>query len=173
MVDKPEQFEIARNENEPIFCFILKNGHIEIHLKSNIRQIIKPYINVKQEDKTCDTILHRDIIADNDLYELLMFDVKQRELPTTYKNFAIKQNCLTFIEERYNDNKTYHIYNNYYFAFALDDGNKYTGEFLVVKGYDVLKLYLNRKCKLQPDYVLFNENDLRQTDSATIYMSDF
>lgn len=173
MANNPEQFEIARNETEPSFCSILENIHIEHHLKSNTRQMIKPYINVKQEDKTCDTILHRDIIADNALYELLMFDVKQRMLPTLYKNFAIKKVGLTFLKERYNDNKTYHIYNNYYFVFALDDGNKYTNEFLVVKGYDVLKLYLNKKCKSQPDYVLFNENDLRQTDSATIYMSDF
>lgn len=173
MVDNPEQFEIARNENEPIFCSILKNGHIEIYLKSNTRQIIKPYINVKQEDAICDKILHRDIIADNALYELLMFDVKQRSLPTLYKNFSIKQVCLKYLENRYNDNNTHYIYNNYYFAFALDDGNKYTNEFLVVKGYDVLKLYLNKICKVQQPYILFNENDLKRTDSATIYMSDF
>lgn len=102
-----------------------------------------------------------------------MFDVKQRELPTLYKNFSVNINCLFYLENRYNDDKTYHTYNNYYFAFALDDGNNYTNEFLVVKGYDVLKLYLNKICKVQPTYILFNENDLKQTDSATIYMSDF
>jgi hypothetical protein len=102
-----------------------------------------------------------------------MFDVKQRELPTLYKNFSINKECLFFLENRYNDNKTYHTYNNYYFAFALDDGNKYTNEFLVVKGYEVLQLYLNKKCKIISPYVLFNENILRQTNSATIYMSDF
>ena len=173
MADNPEQFEIAKNENEPIFCYILKNGHIETHLKSNIRQIIKPYINVKQEDMTCDTILHRDIIADNCECEHLLFDVKQRTLPTTYKNFSIKKTCLSFLENRYNDKKTYYTYNNYYFAFALDDGNKYINEFLVVKGYDVLKLYLNNMCDKYNEFVCFNENDLRQSDSATIYMSDF
>jgi hypothetical protein len=36
MANNDKQFEIARNEMEPTFCSILKNGHKEIYLKSNI-----------------------------------------------------------------------------------------------------------------------------------------
>jgi hypothetical protein len=67
-------------------------------------------------------------------------------------------------------------YQRYFFAFALDNGNEYTGEFLIVKGEEVLNIsdeYKQwKKLESESPYCCISEEILRQQPSAIIIKSD-
>ncbi len=173
MANNPEQFEKAKEITEPMLYGTLQNGFV-CHKPYDQEKIFctswASYVRYAETFEDCN--FHFDIEAyhNNLRYR---FDVKHRTLPTKSSNFSIEKKCIDFYESvNIKDDE----YQRCFFAFALDNGNEYTGEFLRVKVEEVLNIsdkYKQWK-KLNSDnpYCCISEEILKQQPSAIIIRSD-
>jgi hypothetical protein len=167
-INNNTQFNIAKNQNELLFADLLKQGYISISaLDITDKQIIPSCLDVNHIlDENIDKKFHVDIKSITHNYEEIWYDVKQRELPTSYINYSITKDCFLYFNDLINDKP---LYNLYYFAFILDNGSNYLNDFLVVKTKEVINLnHIDND-----NYILYNINDIKHLPSARIFKPDF
>lgn len=173
MANNPDQLEKAKQITEPLLYEALQGGYVLTKPSSKEKQFYTSWTSyVRYADTYEDINLHFDIEAYHNKLRY-RYDVKQRTLPTKFSNFTINKSCFDFLESvNIKDDE----YQRYFFAFALDNGNEYTGEFLIVKGEEVLNISDEhkqwKKLESKRPYCCISEEILRQQPSAIIIESD-
>lgn len=173
MANNDKQFEKAKQITEPLLYEILQSGYV-LYSQQYQEKIFctswASYVRYAETFEDCN--FHFDIEAYHNKLRY-RYDVKQRTLPTKFSNFTINKSCFDFLESvNLKDDE----YQRYFFAFALDNGNEYTGEFLIVKGEEVLNISDKYKqwknINSNKPYCCISEEILKQQPSAIIIKSD-
>lgn len=173
MANNPDQLEKAKQITEPLLYEALQGGYVLTKPSSKEKHFYTSWASyVRYADTYEDVNLHFDIEVCHNKVKY-KYDVKQRSLLKYSPNFSINKTCFDFLESvNIKDDE----YQRYFFAFALDNGNEYTGEFLIVKGEEVLNIsdeYKQwKKLESESPYCCISEEILRQQPSAIIIKSD-
>ena len=169
------QYNVAKGITEIKLADILSNGYIarkpyEKNITVFTGQILFARLATEYEDCT----FHVDVETRDVNYLTYRYDEKHRALPTTYTTFSINAECFEYLEKA--RISAFDEHQRYYFSFALDNGNEYTGEYLIVKSFEVLDI--PNCCKIfkpndKKGFFCIDEKTLMNLPSALIIKADF
>jgi hypothetical protein len=172
----------AKTLTEKLFWKLLSSTH---YVNDVLVSSMLTVFHILDKDLDCAGI---DVLAISKEATLsYRYDVKHRTLNTGYTNFSVGVKCIDRLMKRRDNmyvdqcgnSSSHDEYSRFYFAFALDDGEKYTGEYLVVQGYDLLN-HIDECEKLQKpnnsneddeeqEFYLVPEKMIRQLTTTSIY----
>ena len=173
--NNPIQYYISREVTEVALADMLSNGY-SARKPNETKSIVHAGQNlfVRLTTKYEDCNFHADIELRDIDYLTHRYDEKHRALPTSYTNFSINTECFEYLEKA--RVTSFDEHQRYWFAFALDDGKNYTGEYLIVKAFDVLDLphkHKSFKADSKKGFFCIDEKILMDLPSALIIKADF